>query len=280
MRSFLVFLGVIAVIGLVWAVRPVLQTRANDHERRLVASLNLVEAAIVSASADILQVDLFAPEIAPVSDNGQWQVSGVLETQDRTGKAVFARYVATVAFACTPYGDAACGKIESLAIGAQPLVVDGAVVAELQSVLDSAATPGEPLPGASQTGEAAEPMALPAPQIDTATPEPATAPAAPVAVPAAPEPTPAAEAPADPVPVLQVPAATVPAPEDEPTEGDRQIFLIQKNLREKGYDPGPVDGRVGPRTTSAIQAYQRKAGLPVDGQPSAKLLERLSHPAE
>jgi peptidoglycan hydrolase-like protein with peptidoglycan-binding domain len=53
------------------------------------------------------------------------------------------------------------------------------------------------------------------------------------------------------------------------------ILLIQGRLKEQGLDPGPLDGLMGRRTRAAIEEYQRKSGLSVDGKPSRQLLERL-----
>ena len=39
----------------------------------------------------------------------------------------------------------------------------------------------------------------------------------------------------------------------------------QQTLKTQGFDPGPVDGRMGPRTRTAISDYQRKNDLPVTG---------------
>jgi TPR repeat protein len=52
----------------------------------------------------------------------------------------------------------------------------------------------------------------------------------------------------------------------------REIQLLLARLR---YNPGPADGRPGPRTTSAIREFQRSAGLQDDGNPSGELLELL-----
>src|SRR5262249_34031882 len=57
----------------------------------------------------------------------------------------------------------------------------------------------------------------------------------------------------------------------------QQIADLQWQLAVHGYDPGASDGSVGPRTQGAIQQYQTDAGLPVDGQPSPKLLEHLQY---
>jgi peptidoglycan hydrolase-like protein with peptidoglycan-binding domain len=42
-----------------------------------------------------------------------------------------------------------------------------------------------------------------------------------------------------------------------------------------GFKTGGSDGRFGARTYEAIIAYQAKAGLPLDGRPSLKLLEHM-----
>jgi len=50
---------------------------------------------------------------------------------------------------------------------------------------------------------------------------------------------------------------------------------IQRQLSDLGYNPGPADGIYGSKTKAAIEAFQRKSNLPVDGQPSQALLDRL-----
>ena len=39
----------------------------------------------------------------------------------------------------------------------------------------------------------------------------------------------------------------------------------QEALKTQGFDPGPIDGRMGPRTSAAISDFQRKNDLPVTG---------------
>jgi peptidoglycan hydrolase-like protein with peptidoglycan-binding domain len=39
----------------------------------------------------------------------------------------------------------------------------------------------------------------------------------------------------------------------------------QEALKVQGFDPGPIDGRMGPRTSAAISDYQRKNDIPVTG---------------
>ncbi|MCH8154681.1 MAG: peptidoglycan-binding protein [Proteobacteria bacterium] len=69
-------------------------------------------------------------------------------------------------------------------------------------------------------------------------------------------------------------AETQTAAADQVDEG--LVLLIQRELRSAGFDPGPLDGRSGPKFSAAIAAYQRAQGLPVDGRVSIDLLSRLA----
>ena len=44
------------------------------------------------------------------------------------------------------------------------------------------------------------------------------------------------------------------------------IKKVQEALAARGYQPGPIDGRAGPKTTKAIKAFQKDSGLDPDGQ--------------
>ncbi|MFO1055912.1 MAG: peptidoglycan-binding protein [Dongiaceae bacterium] len=54
-----------------------------------------------------------------------------------------------------------------------------------------------------------------------------------------------------------------------------QVKAIQAALNARGYDAGPEDGALGPRTRDAIRTWQADAGLPVTGEASARLLAAL-----
>jgi peptidoglycan hydrolase-like protein with peptidoglycan-binding domain len=60
-----------------------------------------------------------------------------------------------------------------------------------------------------------------------------------------------------------------------PGMAEAYVRGIQEELAGHGYRPGPADGKPGPRTRSAVRAYQRDAGLPVTGAPSKELLDHL-----
>ncbi len=56
---------------------------------------------------------------------------------------------------------------------------------------------------------------------------------------------------------------------------NKDVASVQSVLWELGYDPGPLDGILGPQTRAAIREYQRDAHLPVDGYVSGKLIHSL-----
>lgn len=45
-----------------------------------------------------------------------------------------------------------------------------------------------------------------------------------------------------------------------------QIREAQQQLKEAGFDPGPIDGIFGERTKSALREFQQAHGLPQTGQ--------------
>ncbi|WP_135447577.1 lytic murein transglycosylase [Tabrizicola caldifontis] len=50
---------------------------------------------------------------------------------------------------------------------------------------------------------------------------------------------------------------------------------LQELLGKAGFDPGGVDGRMGPKTVAAVKAFQKARGLVPDGYPSLEVLELL-----
>jgi predicted tellurium resistance membrane protein TerC len=51
--------------------------------------------------------------------------------------------------------------------------------------------------------------------------------------------------------------------------------LVQSRLRALGYEVGPIDGVMGPKTRGAIRQFQRQVGMPADGKLNRTLLARL-----
>src|SRR2546423_5966971 len=68
-------------------------------------------------------------------------------------------------------------------------------------------------------------------------------------------------------------AAALPAPAAAFT--NPQIPGLQVALRAHGYDPGPIDGIVGPKTAGAVRAFQRRSGIHADGLAGPRTRVRL-----
>lgn len=53
------------------------------------------------------------------------------------------------------------------------------------------------------------------------------------------------------------------------------VRAVQSALTEKGYDPGPIDGDGGPKTTKALKKFQNDNDLEADGIAGKETLQRL-----
>ena len=73
--------------------------------------------------------------------------------------------------------------------------------------------------------------------------------------------------------VEQAVAKIAPAPDGVGEES--LVFLVERELKLAGFDPGSVDGQVDRDLESALVAYQRAQGLPTDGKTSRDLLSHL-----
>ena len=58
-------------------------------------------------------------------------------------------------------------------------------------------------------------------------------------------------------------------------EARELIAEVQQELNRLGYRSGPPDGIAGNRTRTAIERFQREAGLEVTGTATGQLLDRL-----
>lgn len=64
--------------------------------------------------------------------------------------------------------------------------------------------------------------------------------------------------------------------------GSASVRQIQQQLAAAGFDPGAIDGVMGPRTRAAVRAFQQANGLQVDGDPgplTQAALARTATPA-
>ena len=53
------------------------------------------------------------------------------------------------------------------------------------------------------------------------------------------------------------------------------IGELQKRLTELGYQPGPVDGAAGKKTTDALKKFQQASHLPATGTLDPETIRRL-----
>jgi peptidoglycan hydrolase-like protein with peptidoglycan-binding domain/DNA invertase Pin-like site-specific DNA recombinase len=57
--------------------------------------------------------------------------------------------------------------------------------------------------------------------------------------------------------------------------GSPRVKWLQRRLRRRGLNPGPIDGRYGPRTEAAVVRLQRRQALPAKGVVDARTLRAL-----
>ena len=68
----------------------------------------------------------------------------------------------------------------------------------------------------------------------------------------------------------------VPQDSEAALELDRESRReVQQRLRDEGFDPGPADGLLGPRTREAIRRWQESAGVPATGYLDSAGVEML-----
>lgn len=69
----------------------------------------------------------------------------------------------------------------------------------------------------------------------------------------------------------------------EPNSGDRWpanvVKAAQRRLAARGHDPGPADGKYGPKTAAAIRSFQAEQDMEPDGRITHDLLIALGFPA-
>jgi len=58
-----------------------------------------------------------------------------------------------------------------------------------------------------------------------------------------------------------------------------QVKAAQEALRQKGFDPGPTDGMMGPKTQAALKDFQRAERINETGRLDAETMAKLGVPA-
>jgi peptidoglycan hydrolase-like protein with peptidoglycan-binding domain len=57
--------------------------------------------------------------------------------------------------------------------------------------------------------------------------------------------------------------------------GGEHVKAVQQALKDKGHDPGEVDGKMGPKTQAAVRDFQSKEGLTASGRLDAETMSKL-----
>ena len=82
-----------------------------------------------------------------------------------------------------------------------------------------------------------------------------------------------------PVPTPTTTATPTPTPTPTPTEGEEAVARAQEVLTDLGYYVGAIDGKAGPATASAVQAFQKVQNLSADGVIGPNTLAAMDDPA-
>ncbi|MCP4328059.1 MAG: DUF4189 domain-containing protein [Alphaproteobacteria bacterium] len=90
----------------------------------------------------------------------------------------------------------------------------------------------------------------------------------------APEPVAPAPVVAEPPPIAVEEPPVVSSP--PPRSPDSTVQMVQRQLAEIGYDPGPADGLMGAKTSRAIMKFERDYELEPNGTVTDRLIERLA----
>jgi peptidoglycan hydrolase-like protein with peptidoglycan-binding domain len=58
-------------------------------------------------------------------------------------------------------------------------------------------------------------------------------------------------------------------------QGSDTIRQAQQALKDKGFDPGPIDGKYGPQTREAVRSYQKQNNIVANGRLGGDTYEKL-----
>ena len=78
------------------------------------------------------------------------------------------------------------------------------------------------------------------------------------------------------MPVLRAPVPLARGAGTGVTRGSERVRALQRHLHTLGVEPGPVDGRYGPRTEAAVRRFQAAHGVAVDGIVGPHTARRLA----
>jgi hypothetical protein len=248
LKGFLIFCGVILTLGFIWLAQPYLNARDREYEQRFIGALNFTEDTVEAERG--LHRGIYEPSIAPGPNPDYWVVSGIMVSGDNWGGTTREPISAVLENVCAKSFDLSCWRMVEFAIDSPAVEALPLSGFTLETVAEDIAS------GVATRGDTFEEDAAPAAEVLIAN-EAAATPSEPVA------------------------GADVDGGESSLAPGDagylkqELVRFIQNALRRLRYEPGPIDGKLGSRTASAIRAYQRDFNLSPDGRPSVELFRHL-----
>ncbi|MCZ6863073.1 MAG: tetratricopeptide repeat protein [Alphaproteobacteria bacterium] len=287
MKGFIRFVCLVVFLGTAWVVIPILMGGNKEPEKRLIGALNFLQETIQYSRPVPFDLDVFdSPTVELESAPDIWSISAILTITSNTGTEIKQPYTAVVENVCPDFGERKCWRLVQLTIRDTVLGnQQGSIRAALEEIVPSIPLQSSlPTSGTDKTGtQPPKDRSTKAPtvgmlQTTGATVTPGSKATAKSAAKEAqqeankPATTQMSKAP----PVDGAEAFTVQSTDKSPSQPDNSLVLmIQSQLRDRGLDPGPIDGVAGPRTRAAIVTYQRGQNLTPDGIPSQSLLNSL-----
>ena len=305
LRNLLILL---VLIGLAAAVLPYILSDDEDYEVRLVGAIVFVEGILGERAAGSHH-RLYEPELTPASGENSWVLEARVRSTDEFNQERYGVLSARLTTLCRPFSIAACWRLDEMLIDGARAQLDGAAepattpdisendtdaqasTTEIDSLSEGAAGPSDALDtleSAESDGDDAggdadmEDVGLEMRQDSAPAAAPDTAPLDEFAeastessdVSAVPDPTGENR-----TAVSETVAERTPPAETSPLEVDKDtVTLVQRQLDRLGYNTGPADGVIGPRTERAIKTYQEDHAMAVTGQITQDLLRALQIP--
>ncbi|MGE0652862.1 MAG: peptidoglycan-binding domain-containing protein [Alphaproteobacteria bacterium] len=287
-------LAIVVLLGLaaVAAVVPgKIKEASSQHEQRMFAAVDTLGRSLRAlATGDNLKVAIYSPEAEFDDDTKIWSVSGIVGVATRSGSLggpapsgneLFERFSAQLRDDCKEVPTSACLRVEELTVGGTRVVDIGQTTTAIPGLSSM------PLEAGNRTPSLIEMQAEMAPRL-------------PVEDAKMPGPPPHRPAESDSSQTRPMSAEETKQEANAPSGGnqtaaresgerkgiaapksdgvsDEVIVQIKRGLKRLGYDPGPINSRVGAEAFSAIMAYQRRYEFSLDGKPSLALLKHIQN---
>lgn len=241
--AFFVFLSLIAAVVI---IPNIIRDLKKGYEQRMLEAISAIRNAIRSVSdGQGGTIDIYAPSVEQIREGGVLVVTGIVGWPAGGKDPSFESFNAEMRNLCGGGIDSDCLRVDTLVVGESKLIEGGEVIHQISAatfnLTQNSENVSEQDGAASLLGSTSSMMG----EIGTASSSDDQT------------------------------SSQGSSPSRKGSIPDDLVADIQRSLEKLGYDPGPVDNVVGPRTFSAILAYQRRHGLKIDGNPTVELLNHM-----